>query len=93
MSFCSWGGGVSVWEVVSVQEGLSLGCLCQRDPPYGKEWVVRILLKCILVTIIITSTDNLNDLTGTELEKKEIPRLQWNCLLPTMITGKRTRSF
>ena len=67
--------------------------LSTSPPPYGKERAVRILLKCILVTIISTSMDNLNDLTGNELEKKEIPRLQWNCLLPTMITGKRIRSF
>ena len=46
------GGSLSRW--VSVQEDLCLGGLCSgspchRDPPYGKEQVVGILLECILV--------------------------------------------
>ena len=33
----------------SLSGGSLYGGLCHRDPPYGKEWAVRILLKCIRV--------------------------------------------
>ena len=48
--------GVSVWGVslsrVSLYRGISVrsGKSPDRDPPYGEEWVVRILLECILVS-------------------------------------------
>ena len=43
-------GGSLVQCGVSVQEGL-----CHRDPPYGNERAVRILLECILVRIVYSS--------------------------------------
>ena len=46
----SLSSGVSV-QWISVQRGL-----CQGDPPYGKEWVVCILLECILVNFLFSRT-------------------------------------
>ena len=46
---------LSVWGKGSPSEGslsggVCLGGLCRGDPPYGTEWVVRILLESILVS-------------------------------------------
>ena len=41
--FVCWGGGA-----------FCPGDLCQRDPPYGKERAVCILLECILVYFLVT---------------------------------------
>ena len=41
--------GCSLSMGVSVKEGLCPGGLCQGDPLYSEEWVVCILLECVLV--------------------------------------------
>ena len=61
---CVWGsqpgGGLCPREWSLVQGGLCPGSLvqgglCHRDPPYGNERAVRILLECILVRITYSS--------------------------------------
>ena len=56
-------GGGSRWVYLGGGEGglcpggsLSGEGLCQEDPPYGKERAVRILLECILVILMFTSS-------------------------------------
>ena len=80
---CLGGGvvqGVSV-QGVSLQRGVSVqgflcpeggwvsvrGGLCQRDPLYGKERAVRILLECILVRILTCYSDLLEYLMSRNL--------------------------
>ena len=41
--------GVSVSGPMFLRGGLCQGEPLDRDPPYGEEWAVRILLECILV--------------------------------------------
>ena len=44
--------GVSAQGALSGGGSLSMGGLCQGEPPapmYGNEWAVRVLLECILV--------------------------------------------
>ena len=52
-------GGVSVQAGVSVRGGLCQGDSLDRDPPYGNERAVRILLECILVDNILSFSEQL----------------------------------
>ena len=55
---CPWGvspsWGVFVLEGLYSQGLCPGGCLCHRDPPYGNERAVRILLECILICYFIS---------------------------------------
>ena len=54
----SFSGGVSVRGGSLSMGGLcpGEGGLCHGDPQYSNEWVVRILLECILVFVILISS-------------------------------------